>query len=110
MMEMMSGLEGGRVILPENRVLREPAAAIAPSRASAAIGAHAPRNTIWVDDDRDFYGEIRRVRALCWEEVRIVGGAFGDRCLMVKKIDRGHGLQQGALPPQLARDPMRGRS
>ena len=60
MMEMLSGLEGGRVILPENRVLREPAAAIAPSRASAAIGAHAPRNTIWVDDDRDFYGEIRQ--------------------------------------------------
>ena len=60
MMEMMSGLEGGRVILPENRVLGKPAAAIAPSHTSAAIGARAPRNPIWVDDDRDFYGEIRR--------------------------------------------------
>ena len=49
-----------RVILSRNHVLGEPAAAIAPARTSAAIGARAPRNTIWVDDDRDFYGEIRR--------------------------------------------------
>ena len=32
-------------------------------------------------------GKYAGVRVLCWAEVRIVGGAFGDRCLMVKKID-----------------------
>ena len=46
-----------------------------------------------------FTGKYAGVRVLCWAEVRIVGGAFGDRCLVVKKFDRSHGLQQGALPP-----------
>ena len=39
-----------------------------------------------------FTGKYAGVRVLCWAEVRIVGGAFGDRWLiqkMVKKIDRG---------------------
>ena len=73
MMEMMVSVEGGRLILPRNRVLGEPAAAIAPARTPAASWGRAPRNTIWVDDDRDFYGEIRRGAcamldgsALCW--------------------------------------------
>ena len=35
-----------------------------------------------------FTGKYAGVRVLCSAEVRIVGGAFGDRCLMVKKIDR----------------------
>ena len=49
-----------------------------------------------------FTGKYAGVRVLCWAEVRFVGGAFGDRWLiqkMVKKIDRGHGFQRGALPP-----------
>ena len=32
-----------------------------------------------------FTGKYAGVRVLCSAEVRIVGGAFGDRCLMVKK-------------------------
>ncbi len=60
MMEMMVSAEGGRLIPPSNRVLGEPAAAIAPARTHAGSWGRAPRNTIWVDDDRDFYGEIRR--------------------------------------------------
>jgi len=59
MMEMMVSVEGGRLILPRNRVLGEPAA-IAPARTPAASWGRASRNTIWVDDDRDFYGEIPR--------------------------------------------------
>ena len=58
MMKMMVSVEGGRLIPHETVSLAN--RGIAPARTPASSWGRAPRNTIWVDDDRDFYGEIPR--------------------------------------------------
>ena len=102
MMEMMVSVEGGRLILHEtvslaNRRLRSHPHALLQLVGVAPLGTPYGWMTTAICT-----GKYAGVRVLCWAEVRIVGGAFGDRCLiqkMVKKIDHGDGLQQGALPP-----------
>ena len=103
MMGMMVSVEGGRLIpRPEtvsfaNRRLRSHPHALLQLVGVAPLGTPYGWMTTAICT-----GKYAGVRVLCWAEVRIDGGAFGDRCLiqkMVKKIDRGDGLQQGALPP-----------
>ena len=101
MMEMMVSVEGGRLIPHEtvslaNRRLRSHPHALLQLVGVAHLGTRYGWMTTAICT-----GKYAGVRVLCWAEVRI-WGAFGDRCLikkMVKKIDRGHRCQRGALPP-----------